>query len=50
MLMYPGYLQTWLDTGHGWLIFFILVISLLSETGQIWGFQTFPRERMQGMA
>ena len=49
MLMYPDYLQTWLDTGHGRLIFFILAIFFTSETGQIWDFRTFPREHMQGM-
>ena len=46
MLMYPDYLQTWLDIGHVLLIFFILAIFLLSETGQIRGLWAFPWERM----
>ena len=30
--------------GHGLLIFVILVLFWLSETGQIWGFRAFPGE------
>ena len=41
MLLYPDHLQNWLDYGHGLVIFLILVLFWLSETGQIWGFQAF---------
>ena len=50
MLMYLDHLQNWLVYGHGLLIFLILALFLLSETGQIWGFRAFPGERMEGMA
>ena len=50
MLMYLGHLQNWLVYGHGLLIFLILALFWLSETGQIWGFRAFPGERMEGMA
>ena len=50
MLMYLDHLQDWLVYGHGLLIFLILALFWLSETGQIWGFRTFPRERMEEMA
>ena len=50
MLMYLDHLQNWLVYGHGLLIFLILALFWLSETGQIWGFRAFPRERMEGMA
>ena len=50
MLMYLGHLQNWFDYGHGLLIFLLLVSLWLSEKGQIWGFRTFPRERIVGMA
>ena len=50
MLMYLDHLQNWLVYGHGLLIFLILTLFLLSETGQIWGFRAFPGERMEGMA
>ena len=36
--------------GHGLLIFLILALFWLGETGQIWGFRAFPGERMEGMA
>ena len=49
-LMYPDHLQNWLVYGHGLLIFLILALFWLIETGQIWGFQVFPGERMKGMA
>ena len=49
-LMYLDHLQNWLVYGHGLLIFLILAQFWLSETGQIWGFRAFPRERMEEMA
>ena len=49
-LMYLDHLQKWLVLGHGLLIFVILALFWLSETGQIWGFRAFPGERMEGMA
>ena len=36
--MYFDHLQNCLEFGHGLLIFFILVLLWLSETGQIWRF------------
>ena len=50
MLMYLDHLQNWLVYGHGLLVFLILALFWLSETGQIWGFRAFPGERMEGMA
>ena len=50
MLMYLDHLQNCLVHGHGLLIFLILPLFWLSETGQIWGFRAFPGERMEGMA
>ena len=50
MLMYRGHLQNWSDYGNGLMIFLILSLFWLCETGQIWGFRAFPRERMEGMA
>ena len=41
MLMYPDNFQNWLDYGYSLYIFLILILFLLSETGQIWGFQEF---------
>ena len=49
MLMYLDHLQNGLDYGHGLLIFVLLAQVWLSETGQIWGCQAFPGERMEGM-
>ena len=49
-LMYLDHIQNWLVYGHGLLIFLILVLFWLSETGQIWGFRAFPAERMEEMA
>ena len=48
-LMNLDHLQNWLVYGHGLLIFLILALFWLSETGQIWGFRAFPRERMEEM-
>ena len=50
MLMYLDHLQNWLVYGHGLLIFLILALFWLSETGQNWGFRAFPGERMEEMA
>ena len=50
MLMYLDHLQNWLVYGHGLLIFIILALFWLNETGQIWGFRVFPGEHMEGMA
>ena len=50
MLMYLDHLQNWLVYGHGLVIFLILAIFGLSETGQIWGFRVFPGECMEEMA
>ena len=41
MLLYPDHLQNGSDYGCGLVIFLILVLFLLSETGQIWGFQAY---------
>ena len=48
-LMYLDHLQNWLVYGYGLLIFIILALFWLSETGQIWGFRPFPGERMEEM-
>ena len=50
MLMYLDHLQNWLDYGYSLLIFAILALFWLSETGQIWCFQAFSGEHMEGMA
>ena len=50
MLVYLDHLQNWLVYGLGLLIFLILALFWLSETGQIWGFRAFPGERMEEMA
>ena len=50
VLMYLDHLQNWLVQGHSLLIFLILALFWLSETGQIWGFWAFPGERMEEMA
>ena len=49
-LMYLEHLQNWLTYGLSLWIFLILVLFWLSETGQIWCFQAYPGERMEGMA
>ena len=50
MLMYLDHLQNWLVYGLGLLIFLILALFWLNETGQTWGFRAFPGERIEGMA
>ena len=50
MLMYLDHLQKWLVYGHGLLIFLILALFWLSETGQIWGFRALLGERMEELA
>ena len=50
MLMYLDHLQNWLVYGRRLLIFLILALFWLSETGQIWGFRAFPGERIKEMA
>ena len=47
---YIDHLQNWLVYGRGLLIFLILALFWLSETGQIWGFGAFPGECMKEMA
>ena len=49
MLMYLDHLQNWIAYGYGLLIFLILALFWLSETGQILGFRAFPGERMEEM-
>ena len=49
MLVYLHHLQNWLVYGLGLVIFLILALFWLSETGHIWGFWAFPGERMEGM-
>ena len=48
--MYLDHLQNWLVYGHGLLIFLILALFWLSETGQIWGLRAFPGENMEEIA
>ena len=50
MLMYLDHLQNWLVYGRGLLLFLILTLFWLSETGQICGFRAFPGERMEEIA
>ena len=50
MLMYLDHLQNWLVYGHSLLIFLILALFWLSETGEIWGFRALSGEHMGGMA
>ena len=42
MLLYPDHPQNWLDYGYGLVIFLILVLFWLGETGQIWVFLENP--------
>ena len=48
--MYLDHLQNWLVYGYSLLIFLILALFWLSETGQIWGFRALSGERIEGMA
>ena len=48
--MYLDHLQNWLVYGLGLLIFPILALFWLGETGQIWGFRVFPGEHKEEMA
>ena len=50
MLIYLDHLHIWIDYGHGLFISLLWVPFWLRETGQIWGFRTFPWGRMEGMA
>ena len=50
MLLYPDHIQNWLAYGYGLVIFLILVLFWLSETGQIWGFQAFSGKLMEEIA
>ena len=38
MMMYPDHFQNWYDFGYSLLIFLILMLFWLGETGKIWGF------------
>ena len=49
MLMYLDHLQNWLVDCHSLLIFLILALFWLSETGEICGFRALSGERMEGM-
>ena len=49
-LLYLEHLQNWSVYGYSLLIFLILALFWLSETGEIWGFRAFPGEPMEGMA
>ena len=49
-LMYLDHLQNWPVYGHSLLIFLILALFWLSETGLFLGFRAFPREPIEGMA
>ena len=49
MLVYLHHLQNWLVYSRGLVIFLILALFWLSETGQIWGFRAFPGQCMKGM-
>ena len=50
MLLYPDHIQNCLAYGYGLVIFLILVLFWLSETGQIWGFQAFSGKPMEEIA
>ena len=50
ILMYLDHLQNWLVYDRGLLIFLILALFWLNETGQIWGFRAFSGECMEGIA
>ena len=50
MLLYPDHLHNWLAYGYSLVIFLILVLFWLSETGQIWGFRAFSGKPIEEMA
>ena len=50
LLMYLDHLPNWLVYGHSMLIFLLLTLVWLAETGRISGFQAFPGERMEKVA
>ena len=50
MLLYPHHIQYRLDYGYGLVIFIILVLFWLSETGHILGFQAFSEKPIEEMA
>ena len=50
MLLYLDHFQNWLDYGNGLVIFLILVLFWLSETGLIWGFRAFSGKPIEEMA
>ena len=50
MLMYLDHFQNWIVYGYGLLLFLILALFWLSETGQICCFWAFPGECIEGMA
>ena len=45
--MYLDHLQNWSVQGHSLLIFLIVALFWLSETGKIWDFRAFPGERVE---
>ena len=49
-LLYPDTIQNWLDYGYSLVIFLILALFWLSETGQIWSFQAFSEKPIEEMA
>ena len=49
-LIYLDHLQNWFVHGHGLLIFLMLALFWLSETGQIWRFRANPGEHIKEMA
>ena len=49
-LLYPDHIQNWLDYGYGLVIFLILVLFWLSETGKILGLQAFSEKPTEEMA
>ena len=50
MLLYPDHRWNWLDYVYSLVIFLILVLFWLSETGQIWGFRAFSGKPIEEMA
>ena len=47
--MYHDHLENWLDFGHRLLIFLILAVFLIGETGQMCDFRAFFLEHTGGM-